>query len=683
MNFIKGIVDGILATDSDATHKSKHQYDPDEPEYDSEGYERTDGSKYRIHSNENILITSSVSHLSELYKSERDNCLNSLIIRYGEGCVQQLSELLKSNHETIITLSQQLQNNISSLKEVNDKVESSAIEHIKLKNENNKLVQRLQQLSSENVGLKSQLTQADITIKSSEKRIVSLNELLKDNKNTFENMKDRCGEFYKLKYEIEELKKKLSLSENHVAMLKKERDEYWSDPSRVLKDEEYKKRILEALDREDRSIAIAKIMASQNTNLTMPSKVKVVDSKTNEVDEHMVSELQVRVDKLEYENTHLKEINESLHTMYADLSKNMNEVKNTYLKESIESFTSYFPPKLKPIQLVFVQPTAVLDLEFNPESLPSYLEATHPLHTGLQSSAALYQQTRPPAQSSSESFKSSQTQASSSGLAGLSGPTRLGSDPGTAKKSFRESSQPGYESSQDHSEAEVVKKATPKMNLRSKVINYVTNLDASPRQPQKYEETNLLDLDSPEVTKPVRHHDKTVDQHSPDLYEQQPKTSAQSDNLKSWNSDWDFFEEAHSETATVEPAVTVESASVDKSATKFESTPEVSHTFLADPGKSSQPVDTLASEPILDGGAKDSGSSRINYNESLSDDPFDAIIMEQESGSVSQAVEEELVPEVPQEQTAQQEQQEQPTQPSSVKSKQGWDDIDFDDEMFQ
>ncbi|UKJ89692.2 hypothetical protein MACJ_002945 [Theileria orientalis] len=674
MHFIKGIVDGILATDSDATHKSKHQYDPDEPEYDSECYERIDGSKYRIHSNENILITSSVSHLSELYKSERDNCLNSLIIRYGEGCVQQLSELLKSNHETIITLSQQLQNNLSSLKEVNDKVESAAIEHIKLKNENNKLVQRVQQLSSENMGLKSQLTQADIAIKSSEKHIVSLNELLKDNKNTFENMKDRCGEFYKLKNEIEDLKKKLSLSENHLAMLKKERDEYWSDPSRVLKDEEYKKRILQALDREDRSIAVAKIMASQNTNLTMPPKMKVVDSRTNEVDDHMVSELQVRVDKLEYENTHLKEINESLHTMYADLSKNMNEVKNTYLKESIESFTSYFPAKFKPIQLVFVQPTGVLDLDFDPESLPSYMEATQALHSGSLPSAASYQHTRPPAQSSSDSFRSSQTQASGSGTTGLGGATRLGSDPGAGKRIFRGPPQPGYESSQDHSEAEPLKKATPKMNLRSKVINYVTNLDASPRQPQNYDEPDLLDLDSPQVNKPSRHRDQKVDQPSSHAYEQQPKTPAQSDNVKSWNSDWDFFEEAHSETATIEPSAPAGSASVDRSATKLDSTPEVTHSFLADPGISSQPVDTQGRDPMFDGRAKDAGSSRSNYNESLSDDPFDAIIMEHESGAANQPSQEELVPEVS---------QEQPTQPASVKNKKGWDDIDFDDEMFQ
>ncbi|BAM42108.1 uncharacterized protein TOT_040000957 [Theileria orientalis strain Shintoku] len=600
MHFIKGIVDGILATDSDATHKSKHQYDPDEPEYESECYERTDGSKYRIHSNENIHITSSISHLSELYKSERDHCLNSLIIRYGEGCVQQLSELLKSNHETIVALSQQLQNNLSSLKEVNDKVESAAIEHIKLKNENNNLTQRLQQLSSENVGLKSQLTQADIAIKSNESRIASLNELLKDNKNTFENMKDRCGEFYRLKCEIEELKKKLSLSESHVAMLRKERDEYWADPSRAPKDEEYKKRILQALDREDRAVAVAKIMASQATNLTMTPKVKVVDLKTNEVDEHMVSELQVRVDKLEYENTHLKEINESLHTMYADLSKNMSEVKNAYLKESIESFTSYFPPKLKPIQLVFVQPTGVLDLEFNPESLPSYLEATHALRSGSQSSASSYQQTRQPLQSSSD---------------------------------LREASQPGHDQSQDHSEAEPVKKVSSKMNLRSKVINYVTNLDASRRQLQKHEEANLLNLDSPEVTKPTRHHDQTLDQGSFDVHEQQAKTSAHSDNLKSWNSDWDFFEE--------------DNTSVENDGT-------------ADPGKSFTPDDTLRSERMLDGGAKDVGISRANYSESLSDDPFDAIIKEQES-----------------------ERAEQQPQPGSVKSKKGWDDVDFDDEMFQ
>lgn len=176
MNFIKGIVDGILATDIDSsTGKSKYSYDPDVAHDDSDPHSLGDIFQNRIISNDNVFLNTSISNLSELYKIERENCIKGLVLRYGEGCVQHLSQLLKSNHETILTLSNQIQGYLSALNDVNSRMESAAVEHLRLKNENINLVQGLQLLESENSILKSQLEQANINIKSSENQISMLN----------------------------------------------------------------------------------------------------------------------------------------------------------------------------------------------------------------------------------------------------------------------------------------------------------------------------------------------------------------------------------------------------------------------------------------------------------------------------------------------------------------------------
>ncbi|EAN31784.1 hypothetical protein TpMuguga_04g00432 [Theileria parva strain Muguga] len=606
MNFIKGIVDGILATDIDSsTGKSKYSYDPDVAHDDSDPHSLGDIFQNRIISNDNVFLNTSISNLSELYKIERENCIKGLVLRYGEGCVQHLSQLLKSNHETILTLSNQIQGYLSALNDVNSRMESAAVEHLRLKNENINLVQGLQLLESENSILKSQLEQANINIKSSENQISMLNELLRENRNTFDNMKDRCEEFYTLKSQIESLNKKLALSENHIAMLNKERDEFWSNPNHKLTDNDYKNRILEALQRQDRALSVAKLMASQNSQSGPKStgiNQETHQEPAREVDLKELSDLRLRVDQLEDENSHLKEINDSLHTMCADISKNLKEVKATYLKESVDNIKMFMPTKTNPIQLVFVQPTGVLDLSLDQEYLSKLSQSKDSDYSKQQ-----YQHL-----DASHTPQSTQHSTSKDSL-GLN-PSQLQSNKPKPQRRPKKT----------------------KMNLRSKVINYVTNLDASsssesdethPPQtiPQDTENKHGNQPESsrravrsqfePKVHQVESHSEPNVDPHEPQVVRGLDKGQR----LSSWNSDWDFLEE-------------------DQSASNKETSVQ--------PSTEEPKVDTLN---FNNSGSDENKLSHPTFSE---DGIFDSIINEQENENSDQKVE-----------------------PGKSKA---WDDLDFD-----
>ncbi|AFZ81472.1 hypothetical protein BEWA_008840 [Theileria equi strain WA] len=388
MNFLKGIVDGILSEDvSESANKPKFSRVVDSD--DSETPNATESYSHRTKTTHGVFINNVIEQLGHLYQSERDKCLESLVVRYGEGCVQQLSQMLRTNHETILILTQQLENNIAALRDVNRKIESAAVQQLQLRNENDKLQHKIQLLNTENMSLKSQLTQSDITIKSKDSHIARLNEIIYDGKCTFESMKRRCGEFYRYKTEIDELKKKLELAEGHIEMLKQERNQFWNNTSLKVTDEIVKNRIANALERQDKAIAIAKLMASQPLNMgsffrytpkRMQTKYRASESDAEDdlqesgqespkIYNGPLCELKSRVESLEDENAHLKEINDDLHTMYADLSKSCMDIKRNFLQESIDSLTSFLPQRTTPIQLIFVQPTGVLDLEFDTKIL--------------------------------------------------------------------------------------------------------------------------------------------------------------------------------------------------------------------------------------------------------------------------------------------------------------------------
>uniref|UniRef100_A0A3B0NFR1 Uncharacterized protein n=1 Tax=Theileria annulata TaxID=5874 RepID=A0A3B0NFR1_THEAN len=649
MNFIKGIVDGILATDIDSnTGKSKYSYDPGGAQDDSDSHSLSDIFQNRITSNDNVFLNTSISNLSELYKIERENCIKGLVLRYGEGCLQHLSQLLKSNHETILTLSSQIQTYLSALNDVNNRMESAAVEHLRLKNENINLAQGIQTLESENSSLKSQLEQAKLNIKSTEKQISMLNgtfdnythnpikynqyiflELLKENKNTFDNMKNRCEEFYTLKSEIESLNKKLTFSENHIAMLNKERDEFWSDPNRKLTDNDYKNRIMEAFQRQDRAMTVAKLMASQKSQLS-PETANInkenYPEPTRDVDLKELSDLRLRVDYLEDENSHLKEINDSLHTMCADISRNLKDVKTTYLKESVDSLRTFLPTKTTPIQLVFVQPTGVLDLTLDQEYLNKL--------------------SQPEDSTTRQQYQHLDQSQTSQGTQYFTPKDSLG-----LNIEQLESEQPRP-------------KPKKKLNLRSKVINYVTNLDVSSSDSDENNSQLLLRKD--EFHEPQFDTNKPIEPR--ELIEPKPmveRCADKSEKFNSWNSDWDFFEDDQS-ASNKENITCVDNASEPKDGSlKFNS--------ALDENSSSDPTFSTKTNPSDETGyATGVPSEQANYHteftpdspsvtsklvdrillkDTFPDDIFDSIINEQENSS------------------------EQKVETSKNK---GWDDLDFD-----
>ncbi|ORM41503.1 uncharacterized protein BXIN_2580 [Babesia sp. Xinjiang] len=384
MNFLKGIVDGILAEDveNDVPH--------------SLGYRSMDGD---FHSDHDHVMRHTDVHsraLDDVYRESRRECIASLVLRYGEGCVQQLNAVLKTNNETVEKLTQQLDEAYQSLGDFNKELEVLAHENLALRKYNADLNNQIELLSSENVGLKSVLAQAEIETKAQEARISAMNELLKDNAATFNVMKHRCAEVAEYSAKIEGLKAHLKMANDQINALIKERDSLLTS----LPDPEY--RMSEALRRQDRAIAIAKMMAQVAFHHAAKSQVcrepePVTDHQYYADTRRQLADLSAHADRLSDENAHLKDVNEKLHNMYADLSRSSKQLKDSFLMEAIDAFGKLQHKKLPPLQLIFIQPTRVLDLELDMDFVNSSLASSShqvPAQSAVQSSLSSHEPRR-------------------------------------------------------------------------------------------------------------------------------------------------------------------------------------------------------------------------------------------------------------------------------------------------
>ncbi|GIX65214.1 serologically defined colon cancer antigen 8 [Babesia caballi] len=353
MNFLKEFVDGILAED-------------DEQDVPRTGSYRSASGDARPENDGGLRHGDSAAKaLEDVYREERRSCIATLLVRYGEGCVQQLNEMLKKNNETVASLAQRLDETYRSLGDFNNELEGLTQENVALRARNSELAHRVELLSSENVSLRSLLAQAETEAKSQEARIGSMADLLKDNAATFDGMKSRCAAAAETAAEIEALRSQLAMATAHIEALTKERDELVA----AVPDAEH--RIKEAVRRQDRAIAIAKLMAQQAALLAAerdrgatppPSEVSHQDFAEAR---QQAAELRARVDQLGEENVRLKEVNEKLHDMFADLSKTSKQLKDSYLLEAIEALGKRHLKQLEPVQLIFIQPTRVLDLDLD------------------------------------------------------------------------------------------------------------------------------------------------------------------------------------------------------------------------------------------------------------------------------------------------------------------------------
>ncbi|CDR94987.1 hypothetical protein, conserved [Babesia bigemina] len=353
MNFIKGIVDGILAEDAD----------PDDRR--TAGYRAAHGAPRAEHELGSRYTDSLARELESVYREERRNCITSLIVRYGEGCVQQLNELLKTNNRTIADLSKQLDDAYRSLGDFNSDLEELSQENVALRRRNAELENQLELLNSENVSLKSLVEQAEIEAKSQERRIGGMAELLKQNAATFDGMRDRCTAVAEYAAQIESLKAQLAVANSHIEALTKERDALVE----AAPDAEH--RIKEAMRKQDRALSIAKLMAQEAFYLSAQN-AQLRNQPAAEISQQQYSqavlqaeELRTHVEKLNDENGHLKDVNEKLHNMYADLSKSSKQLKDSFLAEAIQALGARHLKQLAPVQLVFIQPTRVLDLDLD------------------------------------------------------------------------------------------------------------------------------------------------------------------------------------------------------------------------------------------------------------------------------------------------------------------------------
>ncbi|GBE61803.1 cingulin 1-like protein, putative [Babesia ovata] len=353
MNFIKGIVDGILAEDADTDDRR------------SGGYRAAHGGPRAEHDLGLRHTDALARELDSVYRDERRNCITSLIVRYGEGCVQQLNELLKTNNRTIADLAKQLDDAYRSLGDFNSDLEELSQENVALRRRNAELENQLELLNSENVSLKSLVEQAEIEAKSQERRIGGMAELLKQNAVTFDDMRDRCTAVAEYAAQIESLKAQLSVANSHIEALTKERD------ALVEHAPEDEHRIKEAMRKQDRALSIAKLMAQEASYLSAQN-VQLKNQPRPETSQQQLSqavlqaeELRTHVEKLNDENGHLKDVNEKLHNMYADLSKSSKQLKDSFLAEAIQALGTRHLKQLTPVQLVFIQPTRVLDLDLD------------------------------------------------------------------------------------------------------------------------------------------------------------------------------------------------------------------------------------------------------------------------------------------------------------------------------
>ncbi|KAK1442579.1 hypothetical protein BgAZ_300970 [Babesia gibsoni] len=364
MNFLKGFVDGILADDLDRGSLQSAVYK-------SFGEDHLEGEE--VDAVENELVHS----LDDIYREERKNCITSLLIRYGEGSVHQLNELLKSNNSTVNELAKELKDAYKSLGDFNNELESLSKENVTLRKLGADLRNEIELLKSENVSLKTVVRQAEIDAKSQEERINEMTDMLKENAITFNHMKSKCEGFTEYAAEMEALKLQLSTANSHVESLMKERDS--------LIDANYTadNRIKEAVHRQDRAISIAKLMAQEITYLTSQN-VKKLQAGGDDIDFVKYNEaikraadLQIRVDQLSEENNHLKDANDKLHNMLAEISNKSSSMQENCLREAIENMGKRHLKQLKPIQLIFIQPTRVLNLDMDLEQVTA--EMSHVL----------------------------------------------------------------------------------------------------------------------------------------------------------------------------------------------------------------------------------------------------------------------------------------------------------------
>lgn len=355
MNFLKGIVDGILADDVDLGQVQGVL------QRSFIGDSHTEGDDAATHADH------LARKLDDIYREERRNCITTLLIRYGEGCVQQLNELLKTNNDTVKTLSKRLEDAYRSLGDFNNELEALTQENVKLQKRNAELTSQIEILSSENVSLKTVISQAEIETKSQESRINDLSELLNDNAATFNKMKSRCEGFAEYATEIKSLKAELETAQAHIKAVIKERNALVDAACNA------DNRIKEAMHRQDRAIAIAKLMAQETTFLTAQRDAKHQEN-VDEIDHQQFAEIKQQlaqykaaVEQLNEENAHLKDVNDKLHNMFADLSNSSKHLKESCLLEAIEALGKRHLKQLKPIQLIFIQPTRVLDLDLDLE----------------------------------------------------------------------------------------------------------------------------------------------------------------------------------------------------------------------------------------------------------------------------------------------------------------------------
>ncbi|EDO06115.2 hypothetical protein BBOV_II001580 [Babesia bovis T2Bo] len=355
MHFLKGFVDGILAEGADSDNAPEGTYD---------SVETRDG-------NTSIRDDPHSRALNDIYRETRRECVASLELRYGEGCVEQLNAVLKTNHETVERLAQQLDETYQSLTDFNRELEQLAHQNLSLRKSNAALTNQVELLTSENSSLRSVVTNAELETKSQESRIAALCGLLEDNAATFNVMKTRCAEVSERAAEIRSLKDQLKIANAQIELIAEERN------SLITGNIPIEQRLRDAMSRQDRAIAIARMLAREVVHLRSVSANKASKS-PHEIDycayldlQRQVAELQVTIERLSDENAHLKEINGKIHNMYADLSKSSMSLKEDYLMEAIQSMSRMHQKQLTPLQLIFVQPTRVLDFELDMEFIRS------------------------------------------------------------------------------------------------------------------------------------------------------------------------------------------------------------------------------------------------------------------------------------------------------------------------
>nr|BAN66075.1 hypothetical protein [Babesia bovis] len=237
MHFLKGFVDGILAEGADSDNAPEGTYD---------SVETRDG-------NTSIRDDPHSRALNDIYRETRRECVASLELRYGEGCVEQLNAVLKTNHETVERLAQQLDETYQSLTDFNRELEQLAHQNLSLRKSNAALTNQVELLTSENSSLRSVVTNAELETKSQESRIAALCGLLEDNAATFNVMKTRCAEVSERAAEIRSLKDQLKIANAQIELIAEERN------SLITGNIPIEQRLRDAMCRQDRAIAIARM----------------------------------------------------------------------------------------------------------------------------------------------------------------------------------------------------------------------------------------------------------------------------------------------------------------------------------------------------------------------------------------------------------------------------------------